>query len=98
MTDLSLIQSEALRRFQKDAERSETARNAESRLDARQSLAKAKAALPARDGAIVELVVCRGRSLAALAAQAGTTVEALDALLRQAANTLADHYEAREAA
>lgn len=98
MTTLSLIQSEALRRFARDAELAETSRKAEKRLDARQSLARAKAALPARDGAIVDLVMIRGRSLTALAIQAGTTVEALDALLRQAANTLADHYQADEAA
>lgn len=98
MTPFSLIQSEALRRFGKDAERSVTTTNAERLLDARQSLAKAKSALSARQVAIVELVVCKGRPLASLAEQSGASVEALDRLLHEAANDLADHYERSEVA
>lgn len=96
--ELSLMQAEALRRFGKDAERAVASMHAEKRLDARQALEKAKAALEPRQVAIVDLVVCRGRPLSDLAAKAGMSVEALDGLLRQAANTLADHYEAGEAA
>jgi DNA-directed RNA polymerase specialized sigma24 family protein len=96
--NLSLEQTEALRRFSRDAERAVASTHIEKRLDARQSLQQAKAAVPAREIAIVDLVMVRGRSLKALATASGQSVEQLDQLLRQAANSLADHYQTREAA
>lgn len=98
MTDLTLLQAEALRRFGKDAERAVASTSIEKRLDARQSLSQAKAAVPARQIAIVDLVILRGRTLPALAAASGQSVAALDLLLREAANALADHYQTRVAA
>lgn len=95
---LTLTQAEALRRFGKDAERATASTHAEKRLDARQSLLKANAALAPREGAIIDLVVLKGRDLKDLAAQSGQSVDSLDQLLRQAANTLATHYETRTAA
>ena len=96
--ELSFVQSEALRRFSRDAERAEASTHVEKRLDARQSLALAKAAMSPRECAIIDLVILRGRPVAALAAQSGTTVQQLENLLRQAANDLVDHYQSRNAA
>lgn len=95
--NLSFEQAEALRRFSKDAERAVASNQIEKRLDARQSLHQAKATIPAREMALIDLVVIRGRSLKALAAASGQSVDKLDQLLRQAANSLADHYQSREA-
>ena len=95
---LTFIQGEALRRFSKDAERSEATRDADKRLDARQSLAAATAAMSPRERAVVDLLLIKGRNIRDLATAANTTVEALDQLLHQAADTLAAHYQTREAA
>ena len=95
---LSLPQAEALRKFSKDTERSEGSRDANRRLESRQSLASAKEALGPRRLAVVDLVIIRGRSLTALSKASGQTVDALSNLLSDAANTLADHYQSQEAA
>lgn len=94
---LSFAQAEAMKRFNRDAERS-TSTHSEKRLDARQSLEQAKAAIGAREFAILDLVVLRGRSIAVLSSQSGQSVHQLEQLLKQAANGLADHYQTRDAA
>ena len=95
---VSVVQGEALRRFSREMERAACTTNAETRLDARQSLARAKSRLEPRQFAILDLVVLRGRSIRQLATQSGQTVEELDQLLRQAANSLEDHYRESDAA
>lgn len=95
---VSVVQAEALRRFSREMERAANTTNAETRLDARESLAAAKARLDPRQFAILDLVVLRGRSIRQLATQSGQTVEQLDQLLRQAANSLEDHYRQSDAA
>ena len=96
--ELSFVQSEAIRRFSRDAESAEAATNTERRFDARQSLEKATAALAPRERAIIDLVVIRGRRLSDLAAQSGASVQQLENLLRQAAIDLVDHYQTRDVA
>lgn len=95
---LTFVQGEALRRFSKDTERSEATRDADKRLDARQSLAAATASMSQRERAVVDLLLIKGRNIRDLATAASTTVEDLDRLLHQAADTLAAHYQSREAA
>lgn len=96
--DLTFEQTEALRRFGKDAERSEASVHHEKALDARRSFADARSALTPSERAIVDLTVLKGRGLSHLASASGQTVEQLDRLLRRAANSLADHYQTRTAA
>lgn len=98
LSSLTFVQGEALRRFSKDTERSEATRDADKRLDARQSLAAATAAMSQRERAVVDLLLIKGRNIRDLATAASTTVEDLDRLLHQAADTLAAHYQSREAA
>lgn len=95
---LTFVQGEALRRFSKDTERSEASRDADKRLEARQSLSAAVAAMAPRERAVVDLLLIKGRHIRDLATAASTTVEDLDRLLHQAADTLAAHYQNREAA
>lgn len=98
MNDLPLILAEAIRRYGRDVERSQIAHRADSRLEAVQSLASARRALDPRQKAIAELVAVRGRSIPDLAKASGEPVDKLEALFRAACQTLADHYESREAA
>ena len=94
----TFVQGEALRRFSKDTERSEASRDADKRLEARQSLSAAVAAMAPRERAVVDLLLIKGRNIRDLATAASTTVEDLDRLLHQAADTLAAHYQSREEA
>jgi len=96
--NFSLPQAEALRKYQKDAERAQASQHAEKRLDARQSLERAHLALEPRQRAVVDLVMSRGRSLKELAQLSGQSEDALTDLLRSATNKLADHYQSGEAA
>lgn len=98
LSSLSFAATEALRKYSKDTERSETTRDADKRLDARQSLAAASDALGPRHKAIVDLVLIKGRKVSDLALMSGQSVDALNRLLTDAAETLADHYQSRRAA
>lgn len=96
--ELAFDKAEALRKYSKDTERSETTRDADRRLDARQSLEAASIALGPRHKAIVDLVLIKGRKVSDLAQMSGQSVEALNRLLTDAAEMLADHYQSRRAA
>ncbi len=98
MNDLPLILAEAIRRYGRDAERAETSQRADSRLEAVQSLASARRVLDPRQKAIADLFAIKGRSITDLAKASGEPVDKLEALFRATCQTLADHYETREAA
>lgn len=98
LSSLSFAATEALRKYSKDTERAETTRDADKRLDARQSLAAASDALGPRHKAIVDLVLIKGRKVSDLALMSGQSVDALNRLLTDAAEMLADHYQSRRAA
>lgn len=95
---LTFVQSEAARRYSRDAERSLCLNDTGKRLDAVQALELARRKLSGRERAIMDLVAVRGRSLAALSAASGQPVEELHRLFTQTANDLATHYETEDAA
>lgn len=96
LVSLSPDRAEAIRRFSKDAERAELTRDADLRLEVRQSLAGAIAAMSIQERAIIDLLVIRGRDITRLAQVSGQTVDVLRSLLHRAADTLAAHYQSRE--
>lgn len=97
LPSLSPGQIEALRKYSKDTERAETSRDADRRLEARQSLASARSAIGSRGAAIIDLVLIKGRGLSDLARISGQPVGDLATLLTTTATALADHYQNREA-
>ena len=101
MTDgrrLTFVQLEAIGRYVRDAERAASSGHSEHRLDAIQSLERARKTLPDQEKAILDLIAVKGRTVADLAKRTGRPTGDLHRLFARAANDLATHYETEDAA
>ena len=87
--------SRATKRYEKIVETSLTTTHAHKRMDSGQKVRAAHAALAPSEIAILDMAVLKGRSLDALAEATKQPRANLERLLLQAAEKLAEHFDAR---
>jgi hypothetical protein len=92
-TELTLAQAEAARAYERVHEVSQREGRPERRLMAKDNFAAARRALTPQETAVIDLVVLRGHTVAAVATAAGRTHAHMEQLYLAGLNKLADCFE-----